>query len=528
VVAVHVRLDDLVSSFLAATSLKALGGVGCGDQGSLFSDTTFCYLIDHRARVLVHPALLTARAAGRPLQPIMEAMRRPRSDLLRDFGELEPIMADRLLAADIFVYVRGTKGNSNFRFVSVNHSALQEYSEGTRNSPPEQVSSSKWPQLKSVPLQSTSTQEWGRGGGSGRGPARPPQGAGVLFTIPGVGRDTDVYFHHLADTRMYLVVATDYVPPSVLPFCGALSQLCPHVIQPLEHVDLKRKETCSEDASETDIVDDAPNSASAFDTAGSGGGALVGLKGPKNLSYNDMEQAKVAAGFYRTPTSFLALQAMREHYKHKPVVPAGAASSSAVIEDDWLKCSYFNPPTWILPAVIVFGVLLILTCFACRRRRTKLLHMAGAQQAIKNVQENELNLSQKQQHAASVTMVDADNDGVVTYDELLALAATQGQGEKGGLFKKMQALQGRRGELDDRALEAFRLLQQLQAKISEDLWTRDTGTTAQLEAQIHEISSQVREIRGQFDFLQQRVQDQDVKSDTLILHQRKCLYVPRT
>ena len=50
--------------------------------------------------------------------------------------------------------------------------------------------------------------------------------------------------------------------------------------------------------------------------------------------------------------------------------------------------------------------------------------------------------------------------------------------------------------------------------------------TAQVEAQIQEISSQVREIRGQFDFLQQRVQDQDVKSDTLILHQRKCLYVP--
>jgi hypothetical protein len=90
----------------------------------------------------------------------------------------------------------------------------------------------------------------------------------------------------------------------------------------------------------------------------------------------------------------------------------------------------------------------------------------------------------------------------------------------------VQALQGPHGELDDTALEAFRPLHHLQAKFAEDLWTRDTGTTAQVEAQIQEISSQVREIRGQFDFLQQRVQDQDVKSDTLILHQRKCLYVP--
>lgn len=517
VVAVHVRLDELVESFLAATSLKALDGVGCGDQGLLFSDTTFCYLIDHRARVLVHPALLAARAAGRPLEPLMEAMRRPGSDLLRDFGEFEPIMTERLLAADIFVYVRGTKGNSNFRFVSVNHSTLQEYSDGTRNTPLEKVSSSKWPQLKSVPLQPPSAQE-GSGGGSGRGPARPPQGAGVLFTIPGVWRDTDVYFHHLADTKMYLVVATDYAPPSLLPFCGPLSQICPHVIQPLAHVDLKRKETCSEDASETDIVDDAPSGTSAFDTAGSGDGTRVGMKASqKSLGYTDMEQAKAAAGFYRTPTSFLALQAMREHYKHMPVGSAGAASSSAVIEDEWLECSYFNLPTWVLPVVIVFGVLLILTCFASRRRRTKLLYMAGAQQAIKNVQEKD---------AGSVTMVDADNDGVVTYDELLALASTQGQGGKGGLLKKVQALQGPHGELDDTALEAFRPLHHLQAKFAEDLWTRDTGTTAQVEAQIQEISSQVREIRGQFDFLQQRVQDQDVKSDTLILHQRKCLYVP--
>jgi len=41
-------------------------GNGCGDHEGLESDA-FCYLIDQRARVLVYPALLAARAAGAEL-----------------------------------------------------------------------------------------------------------------------------------------------------------------------------------------------------------------------------------------------------------------------------------------------------------------------------------------------------------------------------------------------------------------------------------------------------------------------------
>ena len=66
VVAVHARLDGLVSSFIAATSLKSLwrsgaGTRGCGDGiGSM--DDTFCYVIGSRLDVIVFPALLAASA----------------------------------------------------------------------------------------------------------------------------------------------------------------------------------------------------------------------------------------------------------------------------------------------------------------------------------------------------------------------------------------------------------------------------------------------------------------------------------
>ena len=50
---------------------KAMGGLGCGDHTGLSSDT-FCYLIDHRARVLLHPELIAAASAGRPIGGIMK------------------------------------------------------------------------------------------------------------------------------------------------------------------------------------------------------------------------------------------------------------------------------------------------------------------------------------------------------------------------------------------------------------------------------------------------------------------------
>jgi hypothetical protein len=117
VVAVFVRLERLAASFMAATTLKAAGGLGCGDVTSLASDTV-CYLIDHRARVLLHPALLAASANGQPHSPIMEALLTS-DDMLQDLSFHEPIIVQRLLAAGLLAYRTDAFRNSDFRHVEI-------------------------------------------------------------------------------------------------------------------------------------------------------------------------------------------------------------------------------------------------------------------------------------------------------------------------------------------------------------------------------------------------------------------------
>ena len=71
---------------------------------------------------------------------------------------------------------------------------------------------------------------------------------------------------------------------------------------------------------------------------------------------------------------------------------------------------------------------------------------------------------------------------------------------------------------------AFRPLQQLQAQMTEDLWTRDSGSTALLESDLDALLHDVELISGQFDFMQQRVQAQDVISSSVQRLRRRSMH----
>ena len=195
VVAVHVRLEHLVASIVAGTKLP--GGNGCGDrERGRPEQQAQCYLVDHRARVIVHPALMAASAAGLPLDGLMEGWKAQVGDAQSDLSYYEPLMAERLIAAQVLSRRDGTVRNADFSFFEVNATVLRQYSDGSRK-PQRQTSAGvdgKWPDVTGLPIAKNGQLT----------------GAGIQFQLSGNAGDATVSFHEIAGTKLYLLVATDY------------------------------------------------------------------------------------------------------------------------------------------------------------------------------------------------------------------------------------------------------------------------------------------------------------------------------
>ena len=266
VAAVHLRLEQLVSSFIASTKLPS--GTGCGDQRGL-TDDTFCYLIDYRARVVVSPAMIAAMAAGKPLAGILRDLD---GDSLTDLSSYEPIIVQRLMASEILATRTDAFRNAQFGFVEVNETALQEYAVGkvirSRNYLWE------WPPVKGLPLST--------------------RGAGVTFTIASDSRDAHVFLHELAGTKLFLLAVQNYSKSTIQAFCGPLSRLCPDVLRPLAYIRIRPTSLCGNGMAHTDLSEDwkVHDVVEAAATTGQNASTISG--GMKDAR-------KVAAGFYKLP-----------------------------------------------------------------------------------------------------------------------------------------------------------------------------------------------------------------------------------
>ena len=221
-------------------------------------------------------------------------------------------------------------------------------------------------------------------------------------------------------------------------------------------------------------------------------------------SSSQRAEAAQAAGFYKNAVQESELQQLRQQYRHVPVSDSWlAALEEDTFGEEYLDCPSFELPSWFAGVMSSLTILAILICFGWWRWRKTTLKARRAEEAISDQ-------GKRLQEQAQLER------------EAITAAPRRSQKVSSGLLGETGGAQNLVSDIDVVGPEAFLPLQQLQSQTAEDLWTRDSGSLAQLEMQIQEISEEADAMAGQFDFLQQRVQSQDVIGNAVHVLQRRC------
>ena len=203
--------------------------------------------------------------------------------------------------------------------------------------------------------------------------------------------------------------------------------------------------------------------------------------------------SKAAAGFYKPVMSEGTMRGLRGIYRH------AVESTQPGYTSEWLDCPRNTVPSWLAGPVSAAGLLLVVAMSFCSRYWRHVLKARQAAAALRG------------DHAGTV--------GGEMDKEQEELA---GHHADGGQLRQVDLAD----DVDQGAasVTAFRPLQQLQAQMTEDLWTRDSGSTALLESDLDALLHDVELISGQFDFMQQRVQAQDVISSSVQRLRRRSMH----
>jgi hypothetical protein len=163
-------------------------------------------------------------------------------------------------------------------------------------------------------------------------------------------------------------------------------------------------------------------------------------------------------------------RALRASYRHAQDPTQVSSSQSGRIDPlEWLDCPYDGLSAWIV-LVIAAGVLLVMLCiFLIYTKRVYIIKARLAVAAYHVAEEKGVYTRNDTAEEGQRAVEEKDNPS----KEGESLVSSQ------RIAECMLA-----ADVGGAGLRAFRPLQEMQAQIVENLWTRDSGSTAQLEKQV--------------------------------------------